>query len=392
MGITADGYETTPKETIKTEVQEIFTNALGDDLDLSDETPQGNLINGLTDLLHQIDMHRQSDFYSRDLYKAVGTQLDIIGRELGIPRKESIPTQILVNLQGAINYKIDAGTLAHIVSNSSEIFEFTNDVEITSSDIQVTLTASNGKIYDDLVVGQQLQTQEYTPQIYNISIVSIVYGQQAESDYSYRLRLLDAKSSTTDEVAHFTLALQNIPNVLSAYVEPNNTLETSPSGIPSHAVEIVVLGGSEADIGEVIMDNIFATPTYNDPSLGEEIQVEDYNGHIQTFYITRPAMRNIYVSIEYENKADHMLTTDEINDIIAKVTEFINSIHMNKTLYVSDIYNIAIQDYSRIYAIKSLTIQTDGDTPGTKVDIENSYTCSSREYLHLDSIEFEEAE
>ena len=392
MGITANGYETTPVATIKSDVQKIFTDALGEDLDLSEETPQGNLINGITDLLHQIDMNRQSDFYARDLYKAVGTQLDILGRELGIPRKASVPTQILVNLQGAVNYKIFSGTLANITTNSTQVFEFTNDVDITSSTVQVTLTAADGALYDDLIVGQQLQTQEYTPQIYNITIVSIVYGQPAESDYTYRIRLLDSKSSTTDEIAHFTLDLTNIPNVLSAYVEANNTLETSPTGIPSHAVEIVVLGGNETDIGNVILRNIFATPTYQDPELGEAITVTDYNGHEQTFYITRPKMRKVNVAIEYENKAGQILTTDEENDIKTKIVEFINSIYMNKTLYVSDIYNIAVQDYAKVYAIKTLTITVDTDESGVTEPIDNLYTCSSREYLYTDDVSFTEAE
>lgn len=393
MGITNNGYETTPKATIKQEVQSIFTDALGNDLDLSDETPQGNLINGLTDMLHQIDMHRQSDFYARDLYKAVGLQLDIIGRELGIPRKDPVPTQILVNLQGAENYKIPAGTLANITTDSSKVFEFTNDVDISSSSIQVTLTATNGSIYDSLTVGQQLQTQEYIPQIYDITITSIVYGQAAESDYAYRLRLIDAKSSTTDQVEHFTLELKNINNVLNAYVEANNTLDTSESGIPSHSVEIVVLGGSETDIGNVIMHNIFATPTYQDPTLGEEISVVDYNGHTQTFYITRPKMRNISVSIEYENKEGQMLSNDDIDAIKNKILEFVNSIYMNKTLYVSDIYNIAIEGYSKVYAIRTLTVSIESEsTPGEYDEIVNSYTCTTREYLHSDDIEFDEVD
>lgn len=385
MGITANGYETTPIETVKTEVQKIFTDALGEDLDLSEETPQGNLINGLTDLLHQIDMHRQSDFYARDINKAVGNQLDIIGKELGLPRKASVPTQILVTLQGAVNYKIPAGLLASITTNSSEVFQFTNEVDITSSSIQVTLTAVDGAVYPDLTVGQQLQTQEYIPQVYNITISAITYGQDAESDYMYRIRLLDAKNANTDEVEHFTLALENINNVLSAYVEPNNTLETSATGIPPHAVEIVVLGGSESDIGKVIMDNIFATPTYQDPVLGEEITVTDYNGHPQTFYITRPAMKEVTVSITYENKTSVSLTTDNINAIKSRIVEFINTVYMNKTLYVSDVYNQAMFEFSQIYAIQTLTVEVDG------VAISNSYTCSAREYLYANTVTMTEA-
>lgn len=385
MGITANGYETTPKEDIKKDVQDIFTKALGEDLDLSEETPQGNLINGLTDLLCQIDLNRQSDFYARDIYKAVGTQLDIIGRELGIARKESVPTQVLVSLQGAVNYKIAAGTLASITSDSTKVFKFTSDTEITSSTIQVTLTAIDGQNYENLSVGQQLQTQEYVPQIYNISILSIVYGQPAESDYVYRARLIDAKDANTDEVEHFTLALEGINNVLSAYVEPNNTLNTSPSGIPPHAVEIVVLGGSEADIGKVILSNVFATPTYKHPTLGEEINVLDYNGHEQVFYITRPAEMDVNITVTYENKVGQTLTTATINEIKATLSEYVNSIYMNKTLYISDLYNIITEGYLQLYAVQSIVVTVDGNA------VTNSYTCSAREYLHVDTITYVEA-
>lgn len=386
MGITSTGYETTPKATIKTEVQKIFTDALGEDLDLSEETPQGNLINGLTDLLHQIDMHRQSDFYARDLYKAVGTQLDIIGRELGIVRKDSVPTQVLVTLLGAVNYKIPAGTLVNVTTNSTQVFQFTSDVEITSSSIQVTLTATDGSVYEDLQEGQQLQTQEYIPQIYDITINSIIYGQAAESDYVYRARLIDAKSANTDEVEHFTLELENINNVLSAYVEPNNSLNISPSGIPPHAVEIVVLGGSETEIGQVLMANLFATPTYQHPTLSEEISVLDYNDHLQTFYITRPEMRNITVDIHYENKPKQSLTTADINTITDKIKELINSTYMNKTLYVSDLYNLATEGFTQVYAIQAIDVKIDG------LSIIDSYTCTSREYMYATGINFVDSE
>lgn len=392
MPIKEYGYETTPKEEVKQAVQKIFTDALGDDLDLSDETPQGNLINGLTDMLHQIDMHRQSDFYARDIYKAVGLQLDIIGREIGIKRKESVPTQILVNLQGALNYKILAGTLVNITTDNTKTFEFTNDVYINSSTMQVTLTATDGKNYDSIVVGQQLQTQEYTPQIYNITITSIVYGQPEESDYKYRIRLIDAKSSTTDEVEHFTLDLKNINNVLSAYVDVNNTLNTSASGIPSHSVEIVVLGGSESDIGEVILDNIFATPTYEHPTLGEEITVTDYNGHTQTFYITRPKMINVDIEINYENKQGHILSADEKEEISSDIANYVNSVYMNKTLYVSDIINTAINNYTDKYAIDSITVNISEDGSESSTEVTNSYTCTTREYLHFSSVTFTEVE
>lgn len=385
MSITSSGYETTPVENILSEVQELFKNSLGEDLSLDPETPQGNMINMITSLLHQIDLHRQSDFYARDVYHAQGLQLDILGRELGLPRKLSVPTQVYVELKGAINYVVPAGTQANIITNNSQIFEFPTAVSITSTAQQVTLQAINGAVYEDIAVGQQLQTQEYTPQIYDMKILSIVYGQPQESDYQYRLRLIEAKSANVDEVAHLTLALENINNVLSAYVDPNNSLITSPTGIPPHAVEIVVLGGAESDIGNVLMGYLFATPTYEDPTLGEAIQVVDYNGNIQTFYITRPQQLSVSVTINYSNKQGQTLSVDNKSAIESKIKQLINSTYMNKTLYKSDVCNIATEGYNQYYAINELEISVEG------VTMDAAYECGSRQYLYADTVTFEEA-
>lgn len=388
MGITANGYETTPTAEIEKDLQALFRGALGKDLSLDPESPQGQLISLFTDILHQVDQHRQDDFYARDVYHANGLQLDVIGREFDLPRKLSVPTQILVTLKGAVNFTVPAGTLCNVVNDPEKTFQFGEDVKITSDEQQVTLSAADGSVYSNLTVGTKLATQEYTPQIYDMTISSIVYGQPAETDYQYRIRLINSMGANVDEVQRLTLDLQNINNVLAAYVEPNNTLETSASGIPSHAVEIVVLGGGEADIAEVLLNHLFATPTYQDPTLGEAVTGLDYNGHNQTFYVTRPAAVGVTVSVKYANKVGRSLTPANILDLKAKISSLINATYMNKTLYKSDICNLITVNYGDTAAIDTLTVTVGG------ANMDASYTCTSRQYLTVSSgdITFTEAD
>lgn len=384
MGITANGYEITPKEDILKEVQAAFREALGSDLVLDAETPQGQLISYLTNLLWQIDRKRQDDFFSRDIYRAQGLQLDIIGRELGLPRTAAIPTQVQVLLKGAINYEVPEGTLANVITDSSQTFEFTAPVMLTQAEQYITLTAADSGVYDNLVVGTQLQTQEYTPQIYDMKITNIIHGTAAESDYSYRIRLVEAQAANVDEVEHLTIALRNTENVLAAYVEPNNTLETSASGIPPHAVEIVVLGGAEADIAKVLLGYIFATPTYKDPTLGVEITGLDYNRHYQKFYITRPEKKSVNITVQYKNKPGQTLSTENIEFISNKIKELVNSTVMNKTLYKSDVCALATDGFTSVYYLENLAIEVAG------VEIGTAYTCTAREYLDSADITFTE--
>lgn len=384
MGITKNGYETTDLATIKAEVEKIFTDALGQDLSLETATPQGQLIQGITDLLNQIDKSRQEDFWSRDLNKAKGLQLDIIGREMGTTRQEAIPTQILCTLQGVVNYRIAKGTKCNIIDDIDKVFEFPSDIVINSESQQITLIASDKAVYNDLMEEMQLQTQEYIPQIYNIKIDSIVYGTDAESDYSFYLRLKDASGSNVDEVASLSLALNDIPNVINAYVNPNYGSETSASGVPPHSVEIVILGGSESDIAKVLMNYLFATPTYQHPTLGEAIYGIDYNGHTQTFYITRPQRLDTTVDVVYTNKVGQTLTSEQIDTLKDRIRELVRNAYMNKTLYKSDVCNSITDGFTQIYAIDSISIKVDGQ------EIDPSYTCGAREYLYPTFINFEE--
>ena len=384
MGITANGYETTAIKEIEKDLQNLFLAALGADLSLDPETPQGQIISILTNLLHQIDEKRQDDFYARDVYHAQGLQLDVIGRELDLPRKDSIPTQILVTIKGALNYTIPAGTLANIVTNPEQVFEFTEDVKITAAEQKATLTAANGAVYENLTAGVQLATQNYMPQIYDITTNSVIYGQAAESDYSYRVRLINAQGANVDEVQRLTIDLQNINNVLSAYVEPNNTLETSETGIPSHAVEIVVLGGGEEDIADVLMKHLFATPTYAAPDLAEIVSGTDYNGHTQNFAITRPAEVDVKIEITYKNKQGQGFSPEMQAEQRAKLAEAVNATYMNKTLYRSDICNIATTNYTQVFAIENLSIKVGG------VEMGSAFTCTARQYLHSVGVTFTE--
>ena len=59
---------------------------------------------------------------------------------------------------------------------------------------------------------------------------------------------------------------------------------------------------------------------------------------------------------------------------------------MNRTLYESDLYNLATEGYVNIYAVNSIEVTIGDDI------MEDSYTCTAREYLYSDTITFVEAE
>lgn len=373
--ITNTGYEIKSKQEIRESVQSLWREAFGPNINLDVETPQGQITEIMTDLLYQIEVSRQDDFNARDVYKAVGMQLDIIGREIGAPRKDAIPTQLVVSISGQTGYTIPAGTLFNMVSDVSQIFRNDSDIVVDASPKQATLIAIDSNVYGGIQAGDGLQTVTYFQQISNILVTSVVAGQVAEDDTAYRSRLIYIKDSGIDDIANLRTKLIAVPNVLDAKVYQNNSLATDANGIPPHCIEVVVLGGDEADIGRVCLENVtMGTPTYLNPNGGESITVIDSQDYPQQYNITRPTAVTFDVTVEYAAKPKQVVSRQDEADMKARVEQYLNTRFIGQTVYISDIQYVLLNGVQSKLEITSLTVEADG------VEISTSYTMGIRQY------------
>lgn len=385
--ITNTGYEIKSKQDIKTSVQNLWKEAFGPNINLDVETPQGQITEIMTDLLYQIEVSRQDDFNARDVYKAVGLQLDIIGREMGAPRKDSIPTQLIVSISGQVGYTIPSGTLFNMISNVNQTFVNESDITIDSSPKQATLVATDLNVYSGIQTGDSLQTVNYFQQISSILVTSVVAGQEAEDDNTYRSRLVYIKDFGVDDIANLRNKLIAIENVLDAKVYQNNSLDTDEYGIPAHCIEIVVLGGDESDIGRICLENVtMGTPTYLNPVGGESITVVDSYGYQQVYNITRPSDVTFDVAVEYEAKPNQIVSNKDVSDMIARVEKYLNTRFIGQTVYLSDISYILLQGVQDKLELTSVVVKADD------IEIDTSYTMDIRQYAVAGTVEVEEVE
>ena len=385
--ITNTGYETESKQDIRTSIQNLWKEAFGPNINLDVETPQGQITEIMTDLLYQIELSRQDDFNARDVNKAVGMQLDIIGREMGTPRKDAIPTQLVVSISGQIGYTIPSGTLFNMIDDVSKVFRNDSDIAIDSTPKQATLIAVDNNVYGGVQTGDTLQTVTYFQQVSSIVVSSVAIGQVAEDDNTYRSRLVYIKDSGIDDISNLRNKLLAIENVLDAKVYQNNTLETDQYDIPSHCIEIVVLGGDEADIGQVCLENVtMGTPTYLNPDGGETINVTDSFGFTQQYNITRPTSVTFDVEVEYAVKPRQVVSNQDEADMIAKVQKYINTRFIGQTIYLSDIQFALLNGVQEKLEITSLIVKADD------VVIQASYDMGIRQYAVAGTITVNEEE
>ena len=138
-----------------------------------------------------------------------------------------------------------------------------------------------------------------------INVLDADKGQDIASDQA--LRLLREQELAADGVSTadaITAALLKVIGVSAVTVYHNDSDTTDSNGVPPHAVECLVTGGADADVGACIFAEVAAgIATYT--STTTSVDVVDSQGVSHTVYFTRPALITVYVDITLTYDADN---------------------------------------------------------------------------------------
>lgn len=129
-----------------------------------------------------------------------------------------------------------------------------------------------------------------------INLAAAVPGSNVETDEDYRVRreaeLAAAGNSPPDAIRSEVLAVDGVTTCRVFY---NPTDTTDADGIPPHSVEVLVQGGTNQDIGDVLLDAVAAgIGTHGTTS----VVAVDSVGHNHTMKFSRPAAIPIWIIVE----------------------------------------------------------------------------------------------
>ena len=99
--LTDQGIDGTSFQEYKTDLEEVFTDALGDDVDLAGESLQGEIINSLASAFFDIDQVVVAVGNALSLDRSRGAQLDNLGSLFSLDRVGATATTADVTLTGA---------------------------------------------------------------------------------------------------------------------------------------------------------------------------------------------------------------------------------------------------------------------------------------------------
>lgn len=291
-------------------VQADYNAAFGGDLNMSLDTPQGQLISSETASLDQV--------YAMFLYLtqmfdpafAQGRYQDALGRLYGLARNPAQPTQVVCTCTGAQGTVIPVNALA--IAADGNQYQCVNGGTIPAGgSISLTFSCSiPGPIA--CPAGTLNQIYQAIPGWDSITNPSDgVLGSDVESTSAFELRRQATLSSNSIGSLQAILgAVLEVSGVVDAYVTENDSDSPSTIGgvsLVAHSVYVAASGGSDTDVAEAIWSKKAPGCNYNgnttvviqDTSPGYSPPYPSYNVTFQ-----RPSSLTIFFAVALATSPD----------------------------------------------------------------------------------------
>ncbi len=280
---------------IKTEVQNEFKAALGQDLNTTESTPQGRLIETETVARKRVMENMAMLANTFNPQQSFGIFLDALGALFGIERIGATATRVTCTLSGAANTLVPEGS--QVQDTSGNIYSLENSATI-GSDGNVTadfLCTEKGAIECGAGTVTQIVTAVSGWNSVNNSSAGQT-GLAGESDADFRQQFAIKQYQGTALTQAIKSAILKVEDVKSCVVinNPNSTTKTIQNDrlmaenppdtsrnitMPAHSIYICVDGGKEQDVAQAIYDTRSLGCAYassnNETTVGTGTEAED---------------------------------------------------------------------------------------------------------------------
>lgn len=326
----------------------------------------GRLVSQTANLQERNDALVQAILDGLNPYAATGVQQDRLAPLMGKQRNQAAKTTVTLTVTADFNgATIPAGSQAGDNSNKVE----------TRSDVVVAPNGSATVFADALDFGPieflaGTITKIETP-IFGWSSVTNLNdaepGVDRESDTDLRNRMLRSSSRKSSSSVGIFTAVSDIDGVTYSRIEYNNDDVTDSLGLDPHSVFPIIDGGSDEDIGEVLLEFVAGGIETNDAIPGATITTVNVsnpaNRQIVPIYFARPS--SVSIEVQTTIKETTGLPPDYESQIKTSLIEYIEGIDVGVNIYDSDLY-CPINGAGGLRVV-SVTLNKTGDSPSDNV-------------------------
>lgn len=329
--INANGIETEDLQTIIDKLTIEFKNIYGQDINLEQSTPDGQLINifaqAKIDTLN-LAVQLYNLFNSETV---IGRAQDNLYKLVGLYRKSSqfsfvqvnVTTTQAVNLEGLDDDIENINGVGYTVSDTNgNNFILTNSAAITGAGTYLLeFRAQNVGAVQVLpnTIKNMVSVIRGVSGVNNPG-AQYLTGNDAETDAEFRIRFNKSRSISSKGFSDSLLAaLLNINLVADAQVYQNRTNQTDGDGTPGHTVWVIVEGGTNEDIAQAIYANV----TDGAGMRGEtQVVIKKSNGLLETINFDRASSETLYIQATLKNLTTESLDLDAIKQHLVNSLSF----------------------------------------------------------------------
>lgn len=370
--ITGQGVIVPDTSMVLSEIQDMFKEAFGEDLDLTATTPQGRLI----------EMFQRNRTFCiqicalvsnmLNLNRATGFVLDDIGSLFLLERQPATRTTVSVNLSGVNGTIVPVGT--RIQTEDGNVFESTTryvigetsgSAEFQAQEIgEIPCPAHSLTIILDRINGLESADNPN----------SGVLGSELETDAEFRARIKE--SLNINSIAILSAIKSNlmaVEGVKDSYCEDNydNASKTVDGiTIPAHSLLACVEGGNDQDIANVLYAKKTIGTGYianTETNAVEKEVIDEAYGNTYKVIFMRPIEEAIDVEVEvlrqgYSGSDLEDAVKDAVMDWYNGEIDGVDGVRIGKAVSPFEI-GAAISDVLPDVFIYSVKVCTHGGTP-----------------------------
>lgn len=306
-GVTSEGFLRPTLDEIKTELETAFKAKFGDAINLTPNSPIGNIV-GVMAERENLLWEKMEDWYNQlDPDSAEDEAQDRLYRINNQERKPASYSTCPVTITG------DPGTIVdgppnpfsvYVQGDVSAVFAMTEQLTIPVGGVlSTTLTATQT---GPILAPKDTLTEILTPKTGITSVVNGVEdamaGQNAETSEKFRQRRLrNLRRSGSATLKGIIATVDLVEGVTLCGGSENKSNQVDVNGLPPKSVEIYAAGGDDEDIAEAIAGAIAGgIEAFGDVL----VDVEDSEGNLQSIGFSRPTGVPIYIIAEVEPNQD----------------------------------------------------------------------------------------
>lgn len=342
FGVTDDGFTLKRLPDILTDMQADLSTVVdpvtGETLtpNLADENdPLVQMVNSFADQMAEAWEVLQSAYNQFDPLKSTGAGLSGVVQLNGIDRQDGAATTVALAL---------TGTPGTVIPAESKVSPLDNSVVFTIPEVTLDGGGAGAAIGTATEVGNLPAAAGTVVKIVTpvagwtgvTNGADATPGSEEETDAELRLRQQDSTTLPASSIVESIYSgVIDLDGVTYCRVFQNIELATDSRGIPAKSIAPVVVGGVDADIGQVLFERVPTCSTFGTTTE----TITDVQGIDYDMKFTRPANVNVWVEVDVEIVDAALWTGDGAARIEAAILAFAATEYVPGTaVYASELY------------------------------------------------------